>query len=381
MNSIKNEWVHIISGKYMILVIVVPLIVALVFGFTFSKNQIKETRIAVIDEDNSFYSRQLINKIEASQYVQIQNVFNHSVNPDMLLYNEKHYAVLYLPKGLEQNKYTGKPSNIGLFIDNSVPATAVSPLTGIQEVILGENAAGGSASAIAVQQRLLYNPLGETIGNAPLSMMNLVFLAVMSTGPLAIVSRLRVEGLYTGETANPFTIFSRIIPYAFIGAISLQFALSLLKQIGGLRFNVNPVEFFLPLLLYTLTSCLLALVLGWTAEHPGKASGRVLFLVLPNMLLAGVQAPVAMLHDSLQYFSNLFPLTWFFKIVRGMGMRGGELEYFYAEMGVLILLCCVLLTIGSLLYFKDIRRMNRAKDQPEDAAPVVNSSAAINQQT
>lgn len=99
MKSLKSEWKYMVNGKFIIIIFLAPLIVSLVMGYVFSNNQINESNVAVIDEDNSAYSRQLFSSLDASQYLQIGAVFHSAIDPNMLFFNEKFIAVVYLPRG------------------------------------------------------------------------------------------------------------------------------------------------------------------------------------------------------------------------------------------------------------------------------------------
>ncbi|MDF2960737.1 MAG: hypothetical protein K0S39_2472 [Paenibacillus sp.] len=51
LSSFREEWNFMLRGKYIIKALLTPLILALVFGYLFSQNQLNESKIAVIDED------------------------------------------------------------------------------------------------------------------------------------------------------------------------------------------------------------------------------------------------------------------------------------------------------------------------------------------
>jgi len=101
MNAIRDEWKHITSGKFILLMLIVPIIVAAAFGYIFQNGIMQDAPLAVVDLDHSNYSRQLIDKLNSSQYVKVVDVFDNYIESDMLLYNEKYSGVLYLPTGTE----------------------------------------------------------------------------------------------------------------------------------------------------------------------------------------------------------------------------------------------------------------------------------------
>ena len=70
MNSLKDELTFFFSGQgmpYAKVSIMVAVVVALLFTAILSNNYVKDASIAVIDMDNSKFSRELIEEINAFQ--------------------------------------------------------------------------------------------------------------------------------------------------------------------------------------------------------------------------------------------------------------------------------------------------------------------------
>ncbi len=386
MKSLRDEFSHIWKGKFITLALIVPLIVAAVFGYIFSNNQITEGKLAVIDQDNSLYSRQLIDRLDASQYVNVAAVFLHAVKPDELLYNENFMGVLYIPQGLEQNRYKGVQSNIGLFVDNANAAAVGTLRTGVAEVISTENIVSSvgrlkaigmnddqinaTVAGISLQQRLLFNPTTDPINSSVIGYVMLICLGIYTFQCLQIIPRLRVEGRLGAELDNPVALLSRVIPYALVGTIGLIFSLGVLKVLGSFRFTGNPWEFLLPLFLYSVVAGLLPMLVSWNVATPAKAAFRVPPFLLTSMLLGGIQAPVALLPTALQIVGKAIPFTWLFAFIRGMGLRGGELSYFQKEIGALLLYAGILALLLILCMLREKRKLGHEKVKINEPAHV-----------
>ncbi|MFM9279361.1 ABC transporter permease [Paenibacillus jiagnxiensis] len=385
MKALIDEWKHMLGGKSVFILLLVPIVVAAVFGYVFKNSQINEGPVAIVDLDHSSYSSQLIAKLDTSQYINVKRVFDNDTDPNMLLYNEQFSAVIYLPAGLEANRLQGKQSNIGFYVDNTVAQATASLRTGVTEVITAENAAlaagslkavgltdsqvSGMTSNMMVQQRLLYNPTSSTLMSSVIGFVNTVMLSLIGSAGLSIIPRLRAEGRLQEELNHPVGILLRVLPYALVGCISFFLSIGLIKQLGGLRFEAGMLDMFIPFMLYTTTLSLFAMVIGWSAPTPEKASGRILLLMMPSFLLSGAQLPVSMLPGPLQVVSNILPLTWHFKFLRGMGFRGGELRYFIQELGGILILLSAFAAIILVLMAVEKRKLSKAEAK-KDEAPV-----------
>ncbi|WP_426448524.1 ABC transporter permease [Paenibacillus sp. S-38] len=391
MKSQLSEWKYVLTSKFIPSILLAPLIMAAVFGYIFQNGQINEVPVAVVDEDNSLYSRQFTDKINASQYMDVAGVFHEAIAPETLMANEKYMAVVYLPRGMEQLRFQGKTINVGFLIDNSMPSAIGNIRSGMQELIttenttltvgklkvlgMGDEAAAGTATPLSMQQRLLFNPTSDFIAFMVIGFVNVTALGITSIAAASIVPRLRMEGRLREALRSPIGLWLRVLPYAVINTISLQLAFGLLKQVGGLRFVGEPLSFLLPLFLYSLTATLMGMAVGWTASEPSKVTLRTYAIVYPSFMLSGVQVATIMFPAPIQIISNLLPLTWLFKFIRGMGYRGGELKYFTSELGVFVLMIGVYSLIIGLLLWRETRKA--AKASADTGLPAAPQEAAL----
>ncbi|MDR7319412.1 ABC transporter permease [Brevibacillus nitrificans] len=369
MRTILDEWTHILRGKFVILILIVPLVVAAVFGYIFQNGTVNEASLAVVDQDHSLYSRQLLSKLDASQYLQVNGVFDNYFEADQLLYNEKYSGVLYLPAGLEAAYLQGKPVNVGLYLDMTLTASASSIRTGVSEVIGMENGTKTGTSPLTLEQRSLYNPTSQTVMSSVMMFVNVVLLVLLGINTITIVPRLREQGKLEEELRHPVGIVLRVVPYALLGCISCYLVIGALKQLGGLRFEAHVLQIFLPFFLYTLCTCLLAMLIGWTAPVPSKATGRIVMLIMPSFLLSGGQVPVALLPELLQWVNKAIPLSLHFQILRGLGYKGGDVRYFIPELGHYLILISVILLGIFFLVVKEWKR--QSNEQAETSSPIV----------
>lgn len=366
MKSLRDEWCHIVNGKFIILIMIVPLLVALIFGYIFKNSTVQEAQLAIVDLDHSNYSSELIEKLDTSQYIQALAVFDNAVEPDLLLYNERFAGVLYLPEGLEKAYIQGKPINLGLAVDMTMPANSAAIRTGVSEIIGTENVNKGLSGVIVLEQRTLYNPTSQSIMNSVVMFVNVVMLLLLVSNTISIVPRLRQDGVLNEElTHNPIGILVRALPYAFISTAALYLALGAMKQIGGLRFEANWLQLFVPFFLYGYSTTIMSLAIGWTALSPAKASGRLIIVILPSFLLSGAQAPYALLPAPLQWINQILPLSLHFKFLRGMGYKGGELIYFIPELGHYLVIIGALIACILVLIWREIISLERARADDE----------------
>lgn len=106
MNSLRDEIEFMFSGQgmpYHKVSMVLAVFIAVIFTVVYSNNYIKEADVAVIDIDNSRFSRSFIEDLDASPFIHIKNVYQTPQNPDKLMYHDEHIAVLYIPHDFEKS--------------------------------------------------------------------------------------------------------------------------------------------------------------------------------------------------------------------------------------------------------------------------------------
>ena len=100
MNSLKRELAFLFSGMgmpYEKVAMIVAVVCAVLFTVLLGNNYIQDAPVAVIDLDNSKYSHQVIDEMDASPYIRIDTVLHTAVNPKSLFYRDRFAAVVYFP--------------------------------------------------------------------------------------------------------------------------------------------------------------------------------------------------------------------------------------------------------------------------------------------
>ena len=89
MNSLKDEVKFLFSGQgmpYEKVCIMVAMIVTIFISVLLNGNIAKDADVVVVDLDNSAYTHELINKIDASEYMKVTAVLNSAIDPKELFY-------------------------------------------------------------------------------------------------------------------------------------------------------------------------------------------------------------------------------------------------------------------------------------------------------
>ena len=362
MNSLKDEIKFLFSGQgmpYEKVSLMVAMVITVFLSVILNGNFAKDAKVAIIDLDNSAYTRELVNRIEASEYMKVTAVINTAMDPKMFFYQDRAAAVVYFPQGLEKDRYTGVATNIGVFYDNTNTAQTSNIKESLNEIVGLDNAAaqgdiGSTGDSIhgqlSLASRNLFNPQdskdnGETLGF--LFFFGSMFFTFATIG---MIPRLRLshqlEVILMDGT--PWDLIVRILPYGACLLVSWVLGLAILRVWGDLSFSGSLLTFLFIQLFYIMVTGALSLFFGWTAANPGIASSRMILFIPGGFILGGMTGPTTFLAPWVVSVSHIFPLTWEFHFQRDIIARGAGLGdiaqtfgAFLVYMGIVAILFCL----------------------------------------
>ena len=362
MKSLQDEIRFLLSDRsmpYEKMALLVSVIVALVFTAILSLNYAKDTPIMVIDLDNSRFSHELIDYLDNSQMLSVQAVLNSPTDPTNLMYRDKSYAVIYIPMGTEKAHYNGETCDIGVFYDNTSSSSLAGAREALNEIVAevnnpqlgtGDTIQGG----MMLRERRLFNPAdsasnGEVVGF--LVFFSSIFFAIATLG---MIPRLRMEGkleLHL-KAGSVFGLFQRTIPYCccWLGATSIGFII--LRFAGDISFTNNVLLYICVQALYIWICSLVSLLVGWSAPNPGMAASRMILFIPPGFILGGYGVPMTMLPEWVQWLNHIFPLTWDFKFIRDVVIRGASFQDCAITIGQFLIYGAIVVAIFVLRYYK-----------------------------
>ena len=377
--SLLDEVKFLFSGKgmpYEKVCIMVAMVISVVLSVMLSGNFSKDAPVAVIDLDNSRYSRELITKIDASEYMKVTTILNLPVNPAQLCYRDKVVAVVFLPQGLEKNRYTGDAAPIGIFYDNSNTAQTADIKEAMPEIVAIDNAmaaGGGSSGGLTLNSRVMFNPAGSTSNTQTQGFLFFFGAMFFTFATIGMVPRLRLSNRYERILKNgtPFDLIARLLPYVFCLVVSMFLGLAVLRVWGDLVFSGRLIEFFIIEILMAITIGMLSVFMGWTAANPGIASSRMILFIPGGFIFGGVTSPVDHLSSWVVSLSHVFPLTWQFHFTRDIIQRGASLPEISAEVGAFFVYIGIVAILFSWRFEKSRAEILSAPETPSE--PEINA--------
>jgi ABC-2 type transport system permease protein len=340
----------------------VPLIQLTLFGLAINSDP-KQLPTAVLLADQGPQGRSLLYGIRNSGYFEfVRQVRTEDEAQEALARGEVQFVV-NIPENFTRDLLRGDRPAVLLEADATDPAATSNALGSLRTVIstaLQQDLKGplaflvGGDGPIDLRVHPRYNPEAITHYNIVPGLMGVVLTMtmIMITG-LAITrerERGTMENLLSMPT-RPFEVMTgKILPYIVVGYVQV----GLILLAAYFLFHVPMVGNILLLLAVTLVFIAANLAVGITfstlAQNQLQAVQMTFFFFLPSLLLSGFMFPFRGMPQWAQALGEVFPLTHFLRIVRGILLKGNGLGEVALQLWQIALFAAVALIIGVKRY-------------------------------
>ena len=360
LTFIRKEFLHVFRDRKTLLMLFgLPIAQIVLFGFALS-NEIKDSRIAIVDYSKDATTTRIISQIAASDYFDIQRSL---ASADQLQTAFKKgnikMAVIFPVNFGSDLQHTGK-ATLQVIADASDPNQATTITNYLDQIIADFNTGlaktAGQPMQIMPQTQMLYNPELRGAPNFVPGIMALVLMLVCTM--MTSVSIVKEKELGTMEIllVSPFKpiyiIISKLAPNLLISILNLVIILFLSYAFLDLPVKGSLFLLLFCSILFILTSLSIGLLLSINAQTQQSAMmSSLMGMLLPTMLLTGFLFPIENMPLPLQWISNLVPSRWYFIIVKRVMLKGLGLGSVWKETLILAGMSLLLFAV-SLRKFK-----------------------------
>jgi ABC-2 type transport system permease protein len=339
-----------------------PLTQIILFGFAINFDP-KHLPTAVLSADNSIFARSFIRSLENSGYFQVLFEPRTEAEVEYLLASGDVQFVVTIPENFARKLIRGERPVLLMEADATDPiatANAIATLNTLSFTALNRDLHGslehlqGKNPPFELRVHRRYNPEGITAYHIVpgLTGVILTITMVMMTG-LAI-TRERERGTMENLLATPMRPFEvitgKIIPYIIVGYIQVALIMLALWLVFGVPIQGSLVLLSASVLLFIIANLMVGITFSTLAKNQLQAMQMTFFFFLPSLLLSGFMFPFRGMPEWAQYLGELFPLTHFLRIVRGILLKGNALPEILPEIWPLALFLAVAATVALIRY-------------------------------
>ena len=317
--------------RSLILAFLLPVLLLVLFGYAITWD-VDDIPLALLDQDGSPESRELIDAIRASGYFTITKHLARPAEADAILDRGAALMVLVIPPGFADAIASGRTAVAQALVDGSDANTASIAL-GYAEAI-----AQRYSSQLLLERREVRPPVSPEIRvwyNEELSSRNMIvpglvavimmIIAAMLTS-LTIASeweRGTMEQLVATPVARLEIVLGKLLPYLAIGLIDVVVCTALGLVLYGVPFRGNPFLFAVLSFAFLTGALGLGMFISAVARSQLLATQMAMVATfLPAFLLSGFMFAISVMPKPLQAVTFLVPARYFLVVTRGIFLKG-----------------------------------------------------------
>ncbi len=335
-SMIKKETLHTVrDARTVTIVLVMPVVLLLLFGFAIS-TEVNDVKVVAVIQQHDDGSRLLLERLRANPYFTFKGlVADNEVEPT-------------LRRGLADaaviQRTANDKSDYQIVVDASNTNIAQTATVYLESVI-----AGNTESPVLINT--LYNPLLKSAYNFVPGIMGMIFIlicAMMTSVSIVSEKETGTMNLLLVSPVRPRTIIlGKIVPYFILSCIILVLMLVIGYTVLDLPFSAEVFNVVWVSLLYIVLALALGLFISTLANTQVTAllvSG-VLFM-LPVIMLSGMIFPIENMPVPLQWLSCIIPARWYISAMRTLMIQQLPLQYIATEVAILTAMTLAVLALA-----------------------------------
>lgn len=322
---IKKEVLHLMRDfRTITVVLVMPVVLLLLFGFAIS-TEVNNVKVVAVVEQHTDETRQIIDRFRNNSYFTFEGIVAYPEVESLLRKGRADAAVVFR---MEDGKLKHQ-----VVVDASNTNMAQTSTAYLESVI-------NSEAGIPVVTNTLYNPQLRSAYNFVPGIMGMIFIlicAMMTSVSIVSEKETGTMNLLLVSPVRPRTIiFGKLIPYFLLSCIILTLILVLSYTVLDIPFSSSIVNVIWVTMLYVILALALGLLISTiaTTQVAALLVSGVMFII-PVVMLSGMMFPVENMPLILQWFSCIIPARWYISAMRVLMIQQLSVEYVLTEVLVL----------------------------------------------
>ena len=203
-----------------------------------------------------------------------------------------------------------------------------------------------------------YNPERRAPVNTVPGLIGVILTMTMVIFTAMAIVRERERGNMEMLIATPLSSLEltvgKILPYIAIGLVQVTLILILGLLVFDVPVRGSLIGVYLASLAYISATLALGVLISTLAKTQFQAMQMAFFTFLPQILLSGFMFPFDGMPKAAQWLAEIFPLTHFLRLIRGIMLREAHLGEMLPELAALGAFVVVVMGIASARFRKTL---------------------------
>ncbi len=347
--------------RSLLLAFILPLMLLVIFGYAITWD-VKDIPFAVVDQDRTRESRDLITTFQSSGYFSLIESLDDPSEIADRLFRRKELIAFVIPPDFSRDLAVGRPAKLQAIVDGSDANTATIAI-GYTQAIVQSVAARAQVAPVPMtlpvrtQSRIWYN---EDLKSRNMIVPGLVAVIMMIIA--AILTSLTIareweRGTMEQLASTPVTrlevVLGKLIPYLVIGLVDVTASSILGVVLYGVPFRGSPALLMLLSFFFLVGALGLGIFISAFARTQLVATQvAMLTTFLPAYLLSGFMFAISAMPPPLRVVTYVVPARYFLVVTRGIFLKGVGMHVL-AEQGAAMVVFSV---IGLALAVRTFRK-------------------------
>ena len=353
---VRKEFIQLFRDKRnRPILIMAPLIQLLVFGYVVNYD-IKDIRVALIDQAQTRESRLLVDTFTAGGIFRITHRPADARGMEELFLNGKADIGIRIPPDFSNRIRRGETADVQILADGGMSnmasiriSYAVMVLDRLNKELVhelyGRDLHYGKIDA---RIRTWYNPnLDSQNFFVPGIVAFVIMLISLLLTSIAIIKE-RENGTMEQLIVTPLKpielIIGKTIPYTIIAIGQMVLVMLFALYWFDVPLAGSVLDLFLATCLFLLSTLGIGLFISTVSKTQQQAMMTTFFFILPFFMLSGFVFPIANMPEVVQWLTYLNPLRYFLVIIRGIFLKGVGLHILWPQYVALAVLGIMVFT-------------------------------------
>ncbi len=352
---VKKEFLHIWRDRRTTIILLgMPIVQIIIFGFALT-NEVKNSKIAVLDQSKDAATLSLISEMDASRYFDVEQNLHSYKEIEPAFRKGKIKLVVVFPNQFNEDLQHFNKASVQLIADASDPNVANTLTNYATAVIMDyQNRITRNQKlpyTINMETRMLYNPQLKGAYNFVPGVMAMVLLLVCTMMTAITIVREKEMGTMEIILVSPMkpqlVVFAKAVPYLLLSTINIASILLLSVFVLEVPINGSLVLLVAESILFILVSLSLGLLISSGTDSQQAAMFiSLIALFLPTVMLSGFMFPIENMPLPLRTISNIVPAKWYYSIVKSVMIKGLSIQGVWKETLVLAGMMIFFLTLA-----------------------------------
>jgi len=351
------------DARSLYLAFVLPIVLVVLFGYAINFD-IRNIRMAVLDQSQSAASRELIESFESSGYFTIVERLARAGEADHVLGQGRAKLVLAIPPTFAADLGSGREAEVQLLLDGADANTATIAQNYADAIVSGYSTRAilrGRTVTLPVQAepRVWYNETLESRNMIVPGLVAVIMSIIAAMLTALTIAREWERGTMEQLAATPVhrleVVIGKLLPYVGIGLFDVAIA----TVLGLVMFGVPLRGDVLLLAVMTLLFLVGALGLGMfvsAAMRSQVLATQVAMIAtfLPALLLSGFIFSIASMPWALQLLSRVVAARYYVSVTKGIFLKGVGLDVLALDGVAMVIFAVVGLGLAIRVFHKEI---------------------------